>query len=72
MAAFSLVVKDIAPYEIHGGNPAKLIRIRFPPEIVELLLDLRWWDLPTNKIRKIKHHLSTQPTTELLKELIEG
>lgn len=44
IAAGSHVVKDVGPYEIHGGNPAKLIRTRFTPEQVDKLLNSRWWE----------------------------
>jgi acetyltransferase-like isoleucine patch superfamily enzyme len=43
IAASAVVTKDVPPYAIVGGNPAKLIRFRFPPDIIEELLSLRWW-----------------------------
>jgi acetyltransferase-like isoleucine patch superfamily enzyme len=43
IAANALVVKDVAPYAIVGGNPAKIIRMRFSEAIIEQLLALRWW-----------------------------
>ena len=52
VASGSIVTKDVPPYAIVGGVPAKVIRYRFSPEIIEALLELRWWDLP---IEKIKH-----------------
>ncbi|WP_417809125.1 hypothetical protein [Thioclava sp.] len=36
-------MKDVPPYTIVGGNPAKKIRPRFPQEITDRLLDLKWW-----------------------------
>ncbi|MFK4794681.1 CatB-related O-acetyltransferase [Sphingobium sp. ZW T5_29] len=44
IAAGSVVTKDVAPYSIVGGNPAKHIRQRFPEEIATGLLALEWWD----------------------------
>lgn len=44
IAARSVVVKDIEPYSIVGGNPARLIRKRFDDEMIELLERFRWWD----------------------------
>lgn len=41
----SVVTKDIPPYEIWGGNPAKLIRKRFDEDIVNKLLEIEWWNL---------------------------
>ena len=40
----SVVTKDVAPYAIVGGNPAKLIRYRFSDEIIEELLASKWWE----------------------------
>lgn len=45
VAAYSVVTKDIPPYTIAGGNPAKQIRPRFDSEMIELLQAVRWWDL---------------------------
>lgn len=44
VGARALVTKDVPPYGIVGGNPAKLLRYRFEPEVVSRLLGLRWWD----------------------------
>jgi len=48
----SHVVKNIEPYSIVGGNPAKLIRYRFTPEQIEKLLEIKWWNWDDNKINK--------------------
>ena len=48
----SVVTKDIAPYAIVGGNPAKLIRYRFSDEIIEELLASKWWELPENELKE--------------------
>ena len=70
LATNSTVVKDVAPYEIVGGNPAKSIRKRFDDEIIALLLELRWWELPLDDIRQLIPQLCTAPTAEHLAELI--
>ncbi|OZC67705.1 acetyltransferase [Rhodococcus sp. 06-470-2] len=44
VAAGSSVVGDIPPYAIVGGNPAKIIRMRFDKVVVEQLMTMRWWD----------------------------
>lgn len=56
VAAHSVVTKDVAPYAIVAGNPARPIRTRFEPEDVELLLQARWWDWP---IELITEHAAT-------------
>lgn len=48
----SLITKDVAPYSIVGGNPAKFIKNRFQKEDVDKLLAMKWWDLPKEKIEK--------------------
>lgn len=47
----SVVTKDVGPYEIWAGNPAKLIRKRFDNETIEKLLEVKWWDLPDDELR---------------------
>ena len=42
----ALVTRDVEPYTIVGGNPAKPIRKRFPDEDIALLLEMAWWDWP--------------------------
>ncbi len=41
----SVVTHDVPPYEIWGGNPARLIRKRFDDKTIEKLLELKWWEL---------------------------
>lgn len=48
----AVVVKDVEPYAIVGGNPAKLIRYRFSPEIIEQLLKIKWWEWSDDQIRE--------------------
>ncbi len=48
----SHVVKDVPPYSIVGGNPAKLIKYRFSPEQIEKLLEIKWWNWDDEKINK--------------------
>lgn len=46
----SVVTKDVEPYSIVGGNPAKLIRKRFSEQRIEELLEMKWWDWPVDEI----------------------
>ena len=66
----SLVTKDVAPYTIVGGNPAKEIRKRFDEETIHLLLALKWWDW---NVEKITDHLDllTSGNIDELKRIYE-
>lgn len=48
----SVVTKDVGPYEIWAGNPAKLIRKRFDDNTIEALLSSEWWNWSEEKLRK--------------------
>lgn len=50
VAAYSVVTKDVPPYAIVGGNPARIIRKRFTEEQIKQLLALKWWDWEIEKI----------------------
>ena len=47
IACNSHVVKDVEPYSIVGGNPAKFIKHRFTQEQIECLLKIKWWNWDT-------------------------
>jgi virginiamycin A acetyltransferase len=49
VASRSVVVSDVPPYAIVGGNPAVVIKQRFIPPIVEALLAVAWWNWPIDK-----------------------
>ena len=48
----SLVTKDVPPYAIVGGNPAKIIRYRFDEDTIHKLLEIKWWDWPLEVIKE--------------------
>lgn len=48
----AVVTKDVEPYSIVGGVPAKEIRKRFAPEVIKRLLELQWWNWSEEKIRR--------------------
>ena len=50
IASRSVVTKDVAPYTIVAGNPAKVIKKRFDDETIEMLQTIKWWDLPIEVI----------------------
>ena len=48
----ALVTKDVPPYAIVGGVPAKIIKYRFPQDVIDRLEEIRWWRLSDNEIYK--------------------
>ncbi|WP_299675705.1 CatB-related O-acetyltransferase [uncultured Tenacibaculum sp.] len=58
IATNSTVIKDVAPYSIVGGNPAKEIKKRFNEETIDELLMLKWWDWPIEKITENLQNLT--------------
>ena len=52
IAAKSVVVGDVPPYAIFGGNPAKLIKQRFSDSEIEILLKTQWWNWEIEKITR--------------------
>lgn len=52
IGAGSIVTKDVGPYEIWAGNPARLIRKRFDDETIKILLNSEWWNWDDEKLIK--------------------
>jgi acetyltransferase-like isoleucine patch superfamily enzyme len=50
IGANSLVTKNVPEYAIYGGNPAKLIRMRFTDDIIKIFKEIKWWDWPLDDI----------------------
>ena len=71
IAAKSHVVKDVEPYAIYGGNPAKLIKYRFDEDIIKELIEFKWWNLPDHMINAIVPGLRQPPSLELIKKMRE-
>lgn len=66
IAARTVVTKDVPPYTIVGGTPAKEIRKRFDAEVIQQLLMLKWWDWSTDKIRQCLPYIAGGKLNELL------
>ena len=52
IAAKSVVVGDVPPYTIFGGNPAKYLRQRFDDQVIQALLEVAWWNWDIEKITR--------------------
>ena len=66
IAARAVVIKDVPPYTIVGGTPAKEIRKRFDAEVIQQLLMLKWWDWSTDEIRQCLPYIMEGKINELL------
>ena len=65
LAANSVITKDVPPYAIVGGNPAKLIKYRFESELIEVLMRLQWWNKPESWIKQNAELFYNDNYTEL-------
>lgn len=68
VAACSVVTKDVPPYAIVGGNPAKVIKYRFSEDQIEKLLKLSWWDWEEGKIIENAFKLWNKDVNSFLSE----
>ena len=74
IAAYSVVTKDVEPYSVVGGNPARFIKKRFNDELIELLLEFKWWDLSPEKLVTVLPLLcdfDLEKVTKKIEEMIE-
>jgi virginiamycin A acetyltransferase len=60
IAANSHVVKNVEPYSMVGGNPAKHIKYRFSKEQITKLLQIKWWNWKNEKIKQFVHLLMSK------------
>lgn len=69
IGAGSVCVKDIDPYTIVAGNPAKVIRKRATDKSIERLINLKWWDWPIEEIKENLHWFSEDLSEEVIYNL---
>lgn len=67
VGAGAVVNKDIPPYAVVLGNPARIVRYRFPKEIIEELLESRWWERPIEELKSKLNEFQT-PYKETVKK----
>jgi virginiamycin A acetyltransferase len=68
VAMESLVTKDVPPYAIVGGNPAKIIKYRFNEEQIKELLEIAWWNWTDEEITKFLPLILSEDVNEFIKE----
>ena len=61
-----MVTNSMPPYSICVGNPAKVIKYRFEPETIAKLLEIKWWDWPSNLIYQAVPYLQSNDVKGLL------
>ncbi len=61
VGAGAVVAKDVRPYAIVAGNPAREIRRRFDDDIVEALMEIQWWTWPKDRILRNRAFFATDP-----------
>ena len=69
VGAQAVVTRDIPDYAVVAGAPARILRYRFAPEIIELLLNIQWWNWTSEQIRAHYSILSECPDVERLASL---
>ncbi|MFL6024493.1 MAG: CatB-related O-acetyltransferase [Marmoricola sp.] len=67
VAARAMVTKDVEPYAVVGGNPARLIRYRFDEPTREALLRIAWWDWSKAKVRAHAHLIHSPDVEEFIR-----
>lgn len=63
----SHIIKDVEPYSIVGGNPAKLIKYRFSDETISKLLKIQWWNWDDDRISEFQKQLNGYNIEEFIK-----
>jgi virginiamycin A acetyltransferase len=68
LATECFVTKDVPPYAVVGGNPARIIKYRFTEEQIKNLLEIKWWDWEDSKIKEIVPLLVSNNVDEFIKK----
>jgi len=71
VGANAVITKDIGPYEIWAGNPARLIRKRFSDLHINMLLETKWWELEKFKIDFLVQNLMSENIEDFIEKVNE-
>jgi len=69
LATRSVITKDVPPYTVVAGNPARIKKTRFAPEVIEKLLYYKWWEFDEKTIDELSPLLCSSNFEELFKIL---
>lgn len=72
VGAQSLVARDVPPYAIFCGNPAKLVGYRFKHHIIQGLLELAWWEWEDDKIEEALEYIVSSDVEGFLRRYLQG
>ena len=68
VAAGAMVTREVEPYEVVGGVPAKHIKSRFLPDVVEAMRKIRWWEWPEARVRVFMPMLQSKDIGKFISE----
>ncbi len=72
IAARAVVTKNIGPYEIWGGNPARFIKKRFSDDHIKKLLQIKWWDWDLETLKLNLHYLRSSNVDALWQQYLQN
>lgn len=72
VGANAVVTKDVPPYAIVAGSPARVIKYRFDKATINILLKMKWWDWPAERISQNIEFLRQPPSADALTKFMEN